>query len=95
MIDGEVEGVWERKFAVGSAFLRGMGRGRVASVSGVHEVHQALGGQIVEASWPTIGAPRADGYEGEGYIIVKDPSTEVVKALLRKIIETIKVDYVA
>lgn len=95
VIDGEFDGPWERKFAVGSAFLRGMGHGRVAAVHGIHAVHEAVGKYIVEAKLPTIGASRADGYEGEGYIIVKDPSTEVVKQVLKKIIETIKVEYVA
>jgi formate-dependent phosphoribosylglycinamide formyltransferase (GAR transformylase) len=95
VIDGEVDGPWERKYAVGSAFLRGMGHGRVASVNGVHEVHEAVGKHIVEAKLPTIGAMKSDGYEGDGYIIVRDPSTEVVKAALKKIIETIKVEYVA
>jgi len=95
VIDGEFDGPWEREYAVGSAFLRGMGHGRVASVSGVHAVHEAVGNYIVEAKLPTIGAAKSDGYEGDGYVIVKDPSTEVVKQVLRKIIETIKVEYVA
>ena len=95
VIDGEFDGPWERKFAVGSAFLRGMGHGRVASVSGVHAVHEAVGKYIVEAKLPTLGANKGDGYEGDGYVIVKDPSTEVVKQALRKIIETIKVEYLA
>jgi len=93
VVDGELEGSWERKHAVGSAFLRGMGHGRVANVSGVQEVHQALGQLVVEAKLPTIGAARSDGYEGDGYVIVRDESTEVVQRALKKIIETIQVHY--
>ena len=34
-----------------------------------------------------------DGYEGDGYVVVRDPSTEVVKEVLKKIIETVRVHY--
>jgi formate-dependent phosphoribosylglycinamide formyltransferase (GAR transformylase) len=94
VVDGAFDGPWERKYAVGCAYLRGMGRGRVAGVSGVHEVHQAVGRLVVEASLPTPGAPRGDGYEGDGYVVVRDPSTEVVKQALALIVETIRVHYV-
>ncbi len=93
VIDGAFDAPWERKFAAGSAFLRGMGRGRVAGVTGVREVHEAVGRYVVEAKLPTIGASKSDGYEGDGYIIVKDESTEVVKKVLKLIIETVKVHY--
>ena len=94
-IYGKFDGSWERKYAVGSAFLRGMGHGRVASVSGVHEIHEAVGTWIVEAKLPEVGAMKSDGYEGDGYVIVRDPSTEVVKQVLKKIIETVQVHYLA
>ncbi len=94
LVDGDFDGPWERKFAVGSAFLRGIGHGRVASVTGVHEVHEAVGKYIVEANLPAPGAHKNDGYEGDGYIIVRDPSTEVVKQVLQKIIETVRVHYI-
>jgi hypothetical protein len=93
VVDGELEGTWERKYAVGSAFLRGMGHGRVAHVKGVHEAHQAVGKLVVEAKLPQIGATKSDGYEGDGYVIVRDESTEVVKQALKTIIETIQVQY--
>jgi formate-dependent phosphoribosylglycinamide formyltransferase (GAR transformylase) len=93
VVDGEFDGPWERKYAVGCAFLRGMGRGRVAAVTGVHEAHEAAGKWIVEANLPTVGAPKSDGYEGDGYVIVRDPSTAVVQKLLSTIIETVKVHY--
>jgi biotin carboxylase len=93
VIDGDFDGPWERKYAVGCAFLRGMGRGRVAQLTGLHEAHEAAGKWIVEANLPTIGAPKSDGYEGDGYVIVRDPSTEVVEKLLAKIIQTIRVQY--
>ena len=93
VVDGELDGKWERKFAVGSAFLRGMGHGRVAHVAGVHEVHQATGKLVVEAKLPTVGAGKSEGYEGDGYVIVRDASTDVVQQALKTIIETVQVHY--
>ena len=93
VVDGELEGTWDRKYAVGSAFLRGMGHGRVAHVGGVHEVHQAVGRLVVEAKLPSVGALKSDGYEGDGYVIVRDESTDVVQQALKRIIETVEVHY--
>lgn len=93
VIDGKFDGTWERKYAVGTAFLRGMGRGRVLGVTGITEVHRHLGPSIVEAKLPTVGAHKNDSYEGDGYIVVRDPSTEVVKNLLNTIIGTVRVYY--
>ncbi len=93
VVDGELDAPWDRKYAVGCAFLRGMGRGRVTGVSGVHETYEAIGKWVVEADLPTPGAPKSDGYEGDGYVIVRDPSTEVVKQVLKKVVETLKVHY--
>jgi biotin carboxylase len=93
VVDGELDGAWERKYAVGSAFLRGMGHGRVAHVQGIHEVYQSVGKLVVEAKLPDIGAMKSDGYEGDGYIIVRHESTDVVKQALKTIIETVQVHY--
>jgi phosphoribosylaminoimidazole carboxylase (NCAIR synthetase) len=93
VVDGALDGAWERKYAVGSAFLRGMGHGRVAHLQGVHEVHQAVGRMVVEARLPEIGSMKREGYEGDGYIIVRHQNTEVVKQALKTIIETVQVHY--
>jgi len=95
VIDGVFGQPWERKYAVGSAFLRGIGRGRVAAVTGLREIHATLGKHIVEAKLPDIGMPKADGYEGEGYIVVRNPNTRFVQQALKKIIETVQVHYAA
>ncbi|HET9598035.1 MAG TPA: ATP-grasp domain-containing protein [Anaeromyxobacteraceae bacterium] len=93
VVDGEVDGPWERRYAVGCAFLRGMGRGRVVGLSGVHEVHAAIGRLVMEAKLPTLGAPKSDGYEGDGYVVIRDPSTDVVRKALKLVIENVKVHY--
>ncbi len=93
VIEQRFEGSWERKYAVGTAFLRGMGHGRVAGVNGIGEVHRQLGPSVCEAKLPTIGAFKNDSYEGDGYIVVKDPNTEVVKQMLKTIVDTVRVSY--
>jgi formate-dependent phosphoribosylglycinamide formyltransferase (GAR transformylase) len=93
VVDGELDAPWQRKYAAGTAFIRGMGRGRVAAVTGVRETHEAVGPCLVEAKLPTIGAPKGDSYEGDGYVMVRHESTEKVKELITTIIETIKVHY--
>ena len=94
VVDGELDAPWERKRAVGCAFLRGMGQGRVARVTGVRQIQDALGNLVVEAKLPTIGATKADGYEGDGFVVVAHEKTDVVRAALKTIIETVKVEYV-
>ena len=93
VVDGELDAPWERKAAAASVFLRGMGRGRVTSVTGLHEVHEAVGKWIVEADIPTVGNPKKDGYEGDGYIVVRHPSTDAVKEMVKTILATVKIHY--
>ena len=93
VVDDAFDGPWERKYAVGVAFLRGVGRGRVLKVNGVDKAHEIAGKIVVEARLPQPGTPRSDSYEGDGHVIVRDPDTEVVKQALARIIETIQVSY--
>jgi biotin carboxylase len=93
VIDGELDAPWERKYAAGCAYIRGMGRGRIVSVRGVRETHEAVGDYLVEAKLPTIGAMKNDSYEGDGYVIVRHESTKKVEELITTIIETMKISY--
>jgi formate-dependent phosphoribosylglycinamide formyltransferase (GAR transformylase) len=93
VVDGELDAPWERRYAAGTAFVRGMGQGRVAGVTGVRETHEAVGEWLVEAKLPTLGARKNDSYEGDGYVVVRHESTAKVHALITSIIETMKVHY--
>jgi hypothetical protein len=84
----------ERRYAAGTAYLRGQGRGRVRAVHGVDEVQRQVGHLVVEARLPQPGQPASTSYEGEGYVIVRDPDTEVVRDALRRIITGIRVELV-
>jgi len=93
VVDGELDAPWERKLAVGCAFLRGMGQGHITSVRGLHEIHEAVGSMVVEAKLPQVGAAKADGYEGDGYVILRHEKTEVLERALKLVIETVGVSY--
>jgi hypothetical protein len=83
-----------RRFAAGSAFFRGHGPGtRVVEVTGVEAAVEAAGDALVELRAPKVGMTRTDGYEGEGWAIVKAPTTEGAKRALLALIENIRVRY--
>lgn len=93
VVDGELDEPWVRKYAAGTAFLRGMGRGRVAAVTGLHEAREAIGDALIEAKLPEIGKPKSSSYEGDGYIVIRDGDTEKVKSLIKTILGTVRVFY--
>ena len=93
VVDDEFDGPYRRQYAVGCAFFRGMGRGRIARVEGVAEASAKIGKHVVEAKLPTVGAPKSDSYEGDGYAIVRHPDTAVVQEALATLVRTLRVRY--
>jgi|APLak6261679142_1056127.scaffolds.fasta_scaffold00027_36 biotin carboxylase len=93
IVDHAFDGPYERRYAVGCAYLRGMGHGRVQRVVGVKEANAKVGNLAMKSKLPKIGQPKSDHYEGEGYVIVRHPDTEVVKAAVKTIVETIRIEY--
>ncbi|HSG09794.1 MAG TPA: ATP-grasp domain-containing protein [Longimicrobiales bacterium] len=81
-----------RPYAAGAAYLRGQGEGRVRAVRGLEEMAKELGPLVAEAQIPRAGQAASGTYEGEGYIIVRHPDTDVVKDALWKIITRIRVE---
>ena len=81
-----------RPYAAGAAYLRGQGSGRVAGVRGLAELAEGLGPLVVEARIPEPGQPASPTYEGEGYVIVRHPETEVVRDALRAIVSHVRVE---
>ena len=81
-----------RPYAAGAAFLRGQGEGRVTAVTGVEETIREVGDLAVEVRLPRRGAAPTGTYDGDGFVIVRHPSTEVVREALAKIIRTIRVE---
>lgn len=81
-----------RKYAVGCAYLRGMGNGKVAAVHGLEAIHQEIGHLITDAKIPQIGQDASPSYEGEGYLILRHPDTEVVRQALQRVVSTVKIE---
>ena len=94
MVFGQFDPPKERKYAVGNAFLRGLGGGRVKGVIGLEQVFSEIGEHITDYRIPQPGQPAAITYEGEGFIIVRHPETKVVDEMLQFIINTVRVELV-
>jgi phosphoribosylaminoimidazole carboxylase (NCAIR synthetase) len=83
-----------RRAAAGAAFFRGQGSGgHVASVEGVERAAAEVGAALVELRAPRVGQPRAAGYEGEGWALVKHDTTFGAKAALQTLVERVQVRY--
>ena len=81
-----------RRYAAGAAYIRGQGRGRVRAIHGLDEAQRRFGSLVVEAKLPREGQFPSDSYEGDGYIIVRDPDTAVVEQALTEIVKLIRVE---
>lgn len=81
-----------RPYAAGAAYLRAQGTGRVAAVRGLDDVLRELGPIVVEKRVPAPGQPTTGTYEGEGFVIVRHPDTEVVRRALHRIVSTVRVE---
>ena len=93
MLDGCFDGPWERKFAVGTVFLRGTGSGKIESVEGFEIVQRELGELLMDQRLPQIGAVKAATYTGDGYVTVRHPETQRVEVALDFVAQTVRINY--
>ncbi len=84
----------ERSYAVGTAYLRGQGRGRVRWVHGAEQVRADLGDLLVDGRLPHPGQPAATSYEGEGFFTVRHRDTAVVRSALEQILGRVRIELV-
>jgi biotin carboxylase len=82
----------ERKYSAGAAYLRGQGEGRVIAIRGLDQLQKELAHLVVETRLPQAGQGPSGGYEGEGYVIVRHPETEVVEKALQRIVSVARVE---
>jgi hypothetical protein len=92
-LDGCFDGPWERKYSVGTIFLRGSGAGQVERVDGLEQVKAMAGELLVDVRLPRIGAAKSATYTGDGYITVRHPETQAVEHALDLIAETVHITY--
>jgi hypothetical protein len=81
-----------RRYAVGAAYFRGQGKGVVHAIHGLDEVQKKFGHLVVESRLPRIGQSPSDSYEGDGYVIVRHPESNVVEHALRQIVSAVRVE---
>ena len=93
VVDGCFDGPWERKHAVGTIFLRGVGSGVVAEVEGLDAVTRELAELLAEVRPPRTGAPKSVSYTGDGFITIRHPETHVVQHALASIAKQVRITY--
>ena len=91
MVTGEFEPP-KRRYASGAAYIRGQGSGKVRRIHGLEEAQARYGSLVVEAKLPQAGQRAGDSYEGDGYVIVRDPDSDVVENALKNIVQLIQVE---
>ncbi len=82
----------QRVFAVGAAYLRGQGTGRVKAIHGLERAQSEVAGLVIEVKLPQEGQAGSGHYEGEGYVIVRHPQTVVVERAIAAIISNVEVE---
>ncbi len=81
-----------RRYAVGAAYLRGQGQGRVKAIHGLDTARRELGDLVVEAKLPRADQAPAGTYEGEGYVILRHPDTNRVEEALKRLVTLVRVE---
>jgi biotin carboxylase len=81
-----------RRWAVGAAYVRGQGSGRVRRIHGLDTAQRELGALCVEARLPEPGATQGPGYEGAGHVILRHRDTARVEQGLRRLVSLIRVE---
>ena len=92
-VDDAFDGPLERKYAVGTIFLRSPGSGYVQTIDGIEQVQRELHDVIVESRWPRIDGPKSPTYTGDGFITIRHPQTSVVQDALDFIAQTVRITY--
>jgi hypothetical protein len=82
----------QRKYAAGAAFLRGQGEGRVVAIHGMEALRRELGAVLFEERLPQIGQLPSGSYDGEGWLILRHPETEVVERGLERAVKSVRVE---
>ena len=90
VIDGALDEPLERKYAVGTIFLRGPGSGFVKTFEAREVIENEV---VVEAHLPEAGAPKSNTYTGDGFITVRHPEVSVVEDALDFIARTTRITY--
>jgi ATP-grasp domain len=81
-----------RQWSAGTVYLRGQGAGQVRAVHGLDRLPPEVSSLIVDSRLPRPGQQSSGSYEGDGYITVRHPDTDVVVAALKQLVTTVRVE---
>ena len=81
-----------RRYAAGAAYFRGQGRGRVRAIHGLDEAQKRYGHLVVESRLPRAGQAPSDSYEGDGFVILRHPDSDVIEDALGHIVQLVRVE---
>jgi hypothetical protein len=93
VVDGCFDGPLERKYVVGTIFLRGVGSGVVTQIDGVDTVYERIDDLLVEAHWPKLRAAKSPTYTGDGFISIRHGDYGVIRNAMELIERTVKITY--
>ena len=91
MVDGTFDPP-ERKWSAGTVYLRGQGAGRIKATHGLNALPAEVTALVIDSRLPRLGQPSSGSYEGDGYLTVRHPDTEVVTAALKTLVTTVRVE---
>ena len=83
---------WVKNLGPGTVYLRGQGAGQVRAVHGLDALPPEVASLVVDSRLPRAGQPSSGSYEGDGYITIRHPETEVVTAALKTLVSTVRVE---
>ena len=90
-----VHGTFEppvRQWSAGTVYLRGQGAGYITATRGLDTLPPEVTSLVVDSRLPRPGQPSSGSYEGDGYVTVRHPDTEVVTMALAKLVTTVRVE---
>jgi len=93
MVDEHFDRPLRRQSAAALAFLRGRGHGKIVAIQGLAEAQKKMGKLVVASKLPQVGVMRSSGYEGDGWVLIQHPDTEVVKRAALELITTVQIRY--
>jgi hypothetical protein len=93
VVDGCFDGPLERKYEVGTIFLRGLGSGLVERIEGIDTVYEKVDDLIVDVHWPKLGAPKSPTYTGDGFITIRHADAGVISDAIELIERTVHISY--
>lgn len=92
-VDDAFDGPLERKYAVGTIFLRGPGLGLVKHITGIQIVQEELNDLLVDARWPIFDATKSATYTGDGFVTLRHRDVTVVERALDFVEQTVRITY--